>query len=105
TGLEVLDGMQQIDERAPDTVDRPRHNDFKLSLAGIIEQPIEARAGPASLSAGYARVVVNRNHPPATALGDLAELYLLVLHRLLVRADAQIQDRPTHLRLHSSNAI
>src|SRR6516165_5730567 len=49
--FEVLDGVEQVAQRAAHSVDRPSHNDIELPPAGVLEHGIEARPSVSSLGA------------------------------------------------------
>jgi hypothetical protein len=83
----VLDCPKQIDERSAYPVDRPGHHDVELPPARIVEYLVEAWTLFSVFGTADARVAVDLYDFPPSALGDLAELYLLVLDRLAVSAD------------------
>src|SRR5215475_9558093 len=50
-GFEVLDRVEQVDQRATQAVNRPSHDDIELPPAGVLEHGIEARPPISPLSA------------------------------------------------------
>jgi hypothetical protein len=75
-GLEVLNGPQQVDQRAAEGDLWPRRARCQNACGGIVEHLVQARRS--ARPTGYTRVVVNLDHLPPAALGDLAQLDLLM---------------------------
>src|SRR5262249_21477618 len=92
-GFEVLDRVEQVDQRATQAVNRPSHDDIESPTTGVLEHGIEARPPVSPLSAGDARIAVDLDHIPTTPLGDLPMLADLTFRRLRVGADPHVQRR------------
>src|SRR5262245_58445283 len=78
-GLEVLDGLKQVDQRPSQAVNGPGHHHIEFAPAGVLEHAIEPRALVAPFGTADAGVPVDLHDGPAPALGNLLELPHLVL--------------------------
>src|SRR5262249_34949310 len=92
---------QQVQERASDAINRPRHDDIELAPASILQHLVEAGTLVAALGAADASILIARNHLPAPPLRNGLQLAPLVLHGLiLVGADPHVDrgapDRLAH---------
>src|SRR5262245_14423007 len=92
-GLQVLDRVEEVDQRTAEPIDRPGHHHVELPAQRILKHAVEPWPLVASLGAAYAGVAVDLDDGPATALGDIGELADLVLNRLVIGADAHIKCR------------
>jgi hypothetical protein len=105
----VLDRAEQVDERASEPVDGPRHHDIEISPTSIAQHPIETRALRTTFGAADPGVRVDLHDVPAPALRDPSQFPYLVLYRLGVGADPHIDrrpfDLPGHARLLDKNFI
>src|SRR5262249_62067978 len=85
-GFEVLDGVEQVAQRAPHSVDCPSHNDIEAPSSCVLEHGIEARASVSSLGTRDARIAVDLDHIPPASPGHLPKLTDLIFHGLCVGA-------------------
>ena len=75
----MLDGAQEIDQRASHAIDCSRHDDIELPAAGVIEVGIECWAFVSTLGTADALVGVDLDDSPATALRNLPQQAVLVV--------------------------
>jgi hypothetical protein len=101
--LKMLNRAEQIDQRAAEPINGPRHDDVEPAPAGIFEQRIEAGPLLSSLGAADAGIALDLGHLPPAALGDLPELANLVLNRLVVRRHPHVERRTLDRLRHGGN--
>jgi hypothetical protein len=65
--FEVLDGAQETDEGAIETVYGPGHDHIELSATGVLEHGVEARPLVPALCPTDAGVLVDLDNPPAVS--------------------------------------
>jgi hypothetical protein len=68
TCFEMLDCAQQVDQRAPEPIDRPSHHDVEPALAGGLEHVVEARSLSTPFGARDAGVGIDCHDLPPTPL-------------------------------------
>src|SRR5262249_13202739 len=90
-GLEVLDSAEQVDQGAAKPIDGPGHDNVELAPARVLQHGVQARTLITALGAADARIAVGLDHGPSAALGNLPELAVLALDRLVVSGHAQVQ--------------
>src|SRR5215813_13859311 len=78
------------------SVNRPRHDDIKLTAVRSLTQRVETRPTIAALCAADAIVAVNGHDRAAHASGNGAQLALLADGRLLWRANTKVKGGSAH---------
>jgi hypothetical protein len=94
----------EVFERTTQPIDTPRHDDIELAARRIPAKGIERGPLVAALRAADAVVLVELDHLIARALGNCAELALLVGGRLILSAHPKVKDGTTHRALLGSKS-
>jgi hypothetical protein len=105
--VDLREECNKVLQGTPKPINRPRHDHIEASSSGILTESIESRTLITSLRSRDASVPIDLDHGPALALGDLAQLTLLICRGLLVRRDTNVDGRsgflacglPDHLRV------
>jgi hypothetical protein len=71
--LKVLDCAQQVDERASEPIDGPRHHDIEIRPTRIFEHAIEAGALSTTFGSADTSIPVDFHNFPAAALRRMCE--------------------------------
>lgn len=96
TGLEIAQKADQIGERASQAVNRPCGHHVDLTTADSLEECVEAGPLITSLGAGHSLVFEDLDDVPAGPLSDVEQDAALVLRRLLVGRDSEINSATLH---------
>jgi hypothetical protein len=77
----VLDCAKQVDGRASEPVNSPRHHDIEIPPTSISQHPIEVGALRTTFGAADPGICVDLHDVPAAALRDPSQFPYLVLDR------------------------
>jgi hypothetical protein len=94
--LLVCEEADQVLQAAAETIDRPSGDHVDLAAGGILQQSIEFRALVPALRSADPSVLVKINHLPAGASGYRLKLTPLVLGRLAVSRNTEINADAPH---------
>src|SRR5262249_31765773 len=89
-----LDRPEQINQRAPEPIDRPSHHHVEPAFNCVLEHIVETRPLRAPLAAREACIRVDRNDLPTSPLSHASQRLPLVFQCLSIGADAGVNDRP-----------
>ena len=87
----MLDRSKQINQRAPYSIDSPDHDHIEAAPLRLLQHFIKTGTLVPALGSADSRVAESLDNLPTSAHGDLSEPCNLVLHRLPVCADADVQ--------------
>jgi len=91
--LKVLDCAKQVDERTSEPVDGPRHHHVEVPPTGVFQHAIKAGSLGTTFGSADASVRVDLHNFPTAAPRDPPQFPYLVLYRLSVGADPNIDRR------------
>jgi hypothetical protein len=95
-GVQLLQGVDEVGQRAAEAVDRPGGQQVELPAHGILQHAIELGAPVASLGAADAGVGIDVGDLVTVRAGPGLEHAALVLDGLLVRGDPEVERDPCH---------
>jgi hypothetical protein len=92
-----------VQDAAPESVDRPDHQNVEPSPHGILQHGVECRALIPAFGAADALVLVSLDDRPTAMLCDTLQDEALVLSRLIVAAHAQVDRSADAIDAHGSH--
>jgi hypothetical protein len=95
--LQMLNRTKQINQRAPYSIDSPHHDHIEATPPRVLQHLIETGALVPALGSAYSSVAESLDNLPPSAHGNLGEPRNLILYRLPVCADADVQGGALHL--------
>src|SRR6516165_6533077 len=95
-GLELVQEPDKVLQAAAQAIDGPGCNHVYLAAGNVLEQAIEARTLVPALGAADGGIFVEANHLPARAGSNGLQLTSLVLRRLAVRGNTEIDADLLH---------
>ena len=86
-------GVEEVNQRATHSVDRPAHDNIELAPLGIFEHLVQAGTLIAPLGPADTGIPIYLDDLPASRVRHLSELGDLIFNRLLVRGDAEVGNK------------
>jgi hypothetical protein len=88
--VQALENTEQVGERSAKPVNRPRCDHIELLGVHRLHHSVQSRTLISALGSADASVFVNIGNLPAGPFGDRLKLSTLIVSRLLVRRNSEI---------------
>jgi hypothetical protein len=100
--IEFGEGICDVKNAAPQSVDGPHHQDIEPSPYRVLEHLVECGALIPTFGSADSLILVGLDDQPATVFGHLLQHEPLILSALVVTAHAQVDRRANAIGLHYS---